>query len=88
MPLRPPCNDRLEKKRRREDLNQQEEAKSEMREKRIRYSEYCFFSFGLGPNLLVGPDRIVTETVKGPFSWTDDLGPVRLTEDRSVFVEP
>ena len=30
--LHPPCNDRLEKKRRREDLNQQEEAKREMRE--------------------------------------------------------
>ena len=38
--------------------------------------------------MLVGPDRMVTETVKGPFSWTDGLGPVRSTEDRSVFVEP
>ena len=35
-----------------------------------------------------GPDRIGTETVKCPFSWTDGLGPVRLTEPRSVFVEP
>ena len=35
-----------------------------------------------------GPDRIGTETVKHPFSWTDGLGPVRLTEPRSVFVEP
>ena len=35
-----------------------------------------------------GPDRIGTETVKRPFSWTDGLGPVRLTEPLSVFVEP
>ena len=42
--------------------------------------------FGPGPNKKIGPDRIVTETVKGPFSWTDGLGPVRSTEDRSVFV--
>ena len=38
--------------------------------------------FGPGPNKKIGPDRIVTETVKGPFSWTDGLGPVRSTEDR------
>ena len=36
----------------------------------------------------VGLDRMATKTVKGPFSWTDGLGPVRLTEARSVFVEP
>ena len=40
------------------------------------------FLFGPGPNKKIGPDRMVTETVKGPFSWTDGLGPVRST--RSV----
>ena len=33
-------------------------------------------------------DRMGTKTVKGPFSWTDGLGPVRLTEPWLVFVEP
>ena len=46
------------------------------------------FLFGPGPNKKIGPDRMVTETVKGPFSWTGGLGPVRSTEDQSVFVEP
>ena len=29
-----------------------------------------------------------TKIVKGPFSWTDSLGPVWLTEPQSIFVEP
>ena len=47
-----------------------------------------FFFIRSRTEYLNRPDRIATETIKGPFWWTDGLGPVRLTKSRSVFVEP
>ena len=54
----------------------------------VRGDQIFFFFIRFRTKYLSRPDRIPTETVKGPIWWTDGLGPVRLTEPRSVFVEP
>ena len=53
------------------------------------YQEPLFnFQLSPRPNSWRGPDQTWTETVKGPFCGTDNLGSVQLTKIRSVFALP